>query len=267
MKKVGILFLGICALLLVFCSSQGDGKDYVKSVLKQGILERAAANLKEEPVTVTAFIAERSAGDVHDFYSEGDYWWPDTLNPDGPYIRRDGQTNPDNFVAHRHAMIRFSSIVANLTSAYLLEQEQKYVDAVLEHVRAWFVNKATRMNPNLQYAQAIKGIATGRGIGIIDTIHLMEVAQSLYRLEKLGLLSEDDIKSTKRWFADYLNWMFTHQYGIDEMNAKNNHGTCWVMQAAVFARYVGDKEMLDYCKKRYKEVLCPTRCPKTAVSP
>ena len=112
MKNVGILFLGICALLLVFCSSQGDGKDYVKSVLKQGILERAAANLKEEPVTVTAFIAERSAGDVHDFYSEGDYWWPDTLNPDGPYIRRDGQTNPDNFVAHRHAMIRFSSIVA-----------------------------------------------------------------------------------------------------------------------------------------------------------
>ena len=196
---------------------------------------------------------------MHDFYSEGDYWWPDTLNPDGPYVRRDGQTNPDNFVAHRHAMIRFSSIVANLTSAYLLEQEQKYVDAVLRHVRAWFVDEETRMNPDLQYAQAIKGIATGRGIGIIDTIHLMEVAQSLYRLEKLGLLSEDDIKSTKQWFADYLDWMSTHRYGIDEMNAKNNHGTCWVMQAAVFARYVGDKEMLDYCKKRYKEVLLPNQ--------
>lgn len=259
MKKIGITFLGICALLFVSCSSQEGGKAYVKSVLKQGILERAAANLKEEPVTVTAFIAERSAGDVHDFYSEGDYWWPDTLNPDGPYVRRDGQTNPDNFVAHRHAMIRFSSIVANLTSAYLLEQEQKYVDAVLRHVRAWFVNESTRMNPDLQYAQAIKGIATGRGIGIIDTIHLMEVAQSLYRLEKLGLLSEDDIKSTKQWFADYLDWMSTHRYGIDEMNAKNNHGTCWVMQAAVFARYVGDKEMLDYCKKRYKEVLLPNQ--------
>lgn len=259
MKKVGIIFLGICALLFVSCSSQEGGKAYVKSVLKQGILERAAANLKEEPVTVTAFIAERSAGDVHDFYSEGDYWWPDTLNPDGPYVRRDGQTNPDNFVAHRHAMIRFSSIVANLTSAYLLEQEQKYVDAVLRHVRAWFVDEETRMNPDLQYAQAIKGIATGRGIGIIDTIHLMEVAQSLYRLEKLGLLSEGDIKSTKQWFADYLDWMSTHRYGIDEMNAKNNHGTCWVMQAAVFARYVGDKEMLDFCKKRYKEVLLPNQ--------
>ena len=207
-----MLFLGICSFLAISCTSDKDGKDFVKCVLKQGILERAAMNIKEEPVTVTAFIAERSAGDIHDFY-------------------------PDNFVAHRHAMIRFSSIVGNLTSAYLLTQDKEYVDVILAHVRAWFVNESTKMNPNLQYAQAIKGIATGRGIGIIDTVHLMEVAQSLWQLEKLGVLSKDDIKSTKQWFADYLKWMFTHQYGIDEMNAKNNHGTCWVMQAAVFARY------------------------------
>ena len=106
-----MLFLGICSFLAISCTSDKDGKDFVKCVLKQGILERAAMNIKEEPVTVTAFIAERSAGDIHDFYSEGDYWWPDTLNPDGPYVRRDGETNPDNFVAHRHAMIRFSSIL------------------------------------------------------------------------------------------------------------------------------------------------------------
>lgn len=116
------------------------------------------------------------------------------------------------FVAHRHAMIRFSSIVGNLTSAYLLTQDKEYVDVILGvHVRAWFVNESTKMNPNLQYAQAIKGIATGRGIGIIDTVHLMEVAQSLWQLEKLGVLSKDDIKPTKQWFADYLKWMFTHQ--------------------------------------------------------
>ena len=234
-----MLFLGICSFLAISCTSDKDGKDFVKCVLKQGILERAAMNIKEEPVTVTAFIAERSAGDIHDFYSEGDYWWPDTLNPDGPYVRRDGETNPDNFVAHRHAMIRFSSIVGNLTSAYLLTQDKEYVDAILAHVRAWFVNESTKMNPNLQYAQAIKGIATGRGIGIIDTVHLMEVAQSLWQLEKLGVLSKDDIKSTKQWFADYLKWMFTHQYGIDEMNAKNNHGTCWVMQPLLFYSIFG----------------------------
>ena len=143
-----MLFLGICSFLAISCTSDKDGKDFVKCVLKQGILERAAMNIKEEPVTVTAFIAERSAGDIHDFYSEGDYWWPDTLNPDGPYVRRDGETNPDNFVAHRHAMIRFSSIVGNLTSAYLLTQDKEYVDVILAHVRAWFVNESTKMNPN-----------------------------------------------------------------------------------------------------------------------
>lgn len=241
----------------VACTSPKGDKEYVEEVLKPGILERAALNLQEEPVTITSYIAGRSAGDIHDFYSEGDYWWPDSLNPEGPYVRRDGETNPDNFVAHRHAMIRFSAIVGNLTSAYLLTKEQKYVEAVLKHVRAWFIDEETWMRPSLQYAQAIKGIVTGRGIGIIDTVHLMEVAQSLFRLEQAGALSREDIEDSKKWFSDYLEWMSTHPYGIDEMNAKNNHGTCWVMQAAVFARYVGDEEMQQFCSNRFKEVLLP----------
>ena len=253
-----IIFISILCVFFS-CTSQKNDKEYVEDVLKRGILERATLNIQEEPVTITSFIAERSAGDVHDFYSEGDYWWPDSLNLDGPYIRRDGETNPDNFVAHRHAMIRFSSIVGNLTSAYLLTKDKKYVEAVMKHVRAWFINEETLMRPSLQYAQAIKGIATGRGIGIIDTVHLMEVAQSLLQLEKAGVLSEEDINGSKKWFSDYLKWMSTHPYGIDEMNAKNNHGTCWVMQAAVFARYVDNKDMIRFCSDRYKEVLLPNQ--------
>ncbi|RGM47412.1 MULTISPECIES: alginate lyase family protein [Bacteroides] len=253
-----IIFISVLCVFFS-CTSQKNDKEYVEDVLKRGILERATLNIQEEPVTITSFIAERSAGDVHDFYSEGDYWWPDSLNLDGPYIRRDGETNPDNFVAHRHAMIRFSSIVGNLTSAYLLTKDKKYVEAVMKHVRAWFINEETLMRPSLQYAQAIKGIATGRGIGIIDTVHLMEVAQSLLQLEKAGVLSEEDINGSKKWFSDYLKWMSTHPYGIDEMNAKNNHGTCWVMQAAVFARYVDNKDMIRFCSDRYKEVLLPNQ--------
>ncbi len=239
------------------CTSKKDNKEYVAEILRYGILEQAALNLQEKPVTITSFIAERSAGDNHDFYSEGDYWWPDSLNPEGPYIRLDGQTNPENFVAHRHAMIRFSSIVGNLTSAYLLTKDKKYADAVMQHVRAWFEDKETFMRPNLQYAQAIKGVATGRGIGIIDTVHLMEVAQSLRKLEEANAISGEDINGSKKWFTDYLEWISTHPYGIDEMNAKNNHGTCWVMQAAVFARYVDDANMIKLCGNRYKEILLP----------
>lgn len=149
-------------------------------------IQRADAALHEEPVTVTATRATRSAGGIHDFYSEGDYWWPNPEAPDGPYIRRDGETNPENFTAHRQAMIRMSQLVGDLTSAWILTGKQVYSDAAMQHIRAWFVNPDTQMNPNLLYAQAIKGVVTGRGIGIIDTIHLIEVVQSLRLMEAKG---------------------------------------------------------------------------------
>ncbi|NLC85437.1 MAG: alginate lyase family protein [Bacteroidales bacterium] len=237
------------------CTTKDQISKIIEDELKDEILKSAEINIKDHPVTVTAFRSERSAGGIHDFYSEGDYWWPDIINPNGPYIQRDGQSNPDNFVAHRHAMIRFSTLVGNLTSAYLLTKDIKYIDAALVHIRAWLVDEETKMNPNLLYAQAIKGITTGRGIGIIDTIHLIEVVQSLIQMEKLGLLSEEDKEGTKRWFTEYLTWLTTHPNGIKEMNALNNHGTCWVMQAAIFAKYTDNKEVLEFCSNRYKTVL------------
>lgn len=255
-KYIVITFLCI-TYFLCSCNSKTYDRSEIEETLRKSIIEKAEKNIYEKPITVTSYIAKRSAGDIHDFYSEGDYWWPDPSNPDGPYIRKDGQSNPDNFTCHRKAMIRFSQIVGNLTSAYLLTREKKYSDAALKHVRAWFINPQTYMAPCLLYAQAIKGVTTGRGIGIIDTIHLIEVAQSLFRLEKAGALPEEDILGTKKWFSKYLKWMSSHPYGIDEMNAKNNHGTCWVMQASVFARYTGNLSIMNLCRERYKTILLP----------
>lgn len=212
-------------ILLLFCQCKRDHslKEEVTDLLRTEIVIRGDKALAEEPVTITAYRAERSAGGIHDFYSEGDYWWPNPINPDSAYIRRDGQTNPDNFVAHRHAMIRFSSLVGDLTSAWLVTKDEKYIRQAVKHIRAWFIAPETRMNPDLQYAQAIKGIVTGRGIGIIDTIHLLEVVQSLIRMEEAGVLAVEDVAGSRAWFSDYLKWLTTHPYGVDEMNAKNNH--------------------------------------------
>jgi hypothetical protein len=229
------------------------------ATLRQSVLKEAAWALQQQPVTITAERCLRSAGGVHDFYSEGDYWWPDPKNPDGPYIQRDGLTNPQNFVAHRQAMIRFSRIVGALASAYKITHDKKYVQHALLHLRAWFINSETLMNPNLQYAQAIKGVATGRGIGIIDTIQLMEVVQGIEAMQGSGIISEKDLQDIKNWFSQYLTWLTTHPYGKDEMNAKNNHGTCWVMQTACFARFTQNKELLNFCSNRYKEVLLPAQ--------
>jgi len=221
------------------------------------IIERATASLDSLPVTVTAEVCERSAGSLNDFYSEGDYWWPDPDNPEGPYIRRDGETNPDNFTFHRLAMIRLSQIVGMQTSAYLLTGEQKFADGVAKHLDAWFVNPDTRMNPSMNYAQAIKGRVTGRGIGIIDAIHLIEVARSVELLSKNSVLPERIRVGTIAWFNDFVTWLTTHPYGIDEMNTKNNHATCWVMQVGAFARLTDNAEVMELCRKRFKEVLLP----------
>ena len=40
-------------------------------------------------------------------------------------------------------------------------------------------------------------------------------------------------------------------------NKGSNHGTCWVMQAAQFAKYTGNREVLDFCRERYQTVLLP----------
>ena len=223
------------------------------------VLKAAKQYLSEKPITITASHSSRSAGGVHDFFSEGDYWWPDPQNPNGPYIQRDGMSNPDNFVEHRRALMRLSVQMPALVAAWKLTKDARYAKHAALHLRAWFIDEATRMNPNLQYAQAIHGRFTGRGTGIIDTIHLVEVARTIEVLEASGALSEGETSGIKRWFTDYLTWMTTTKNGIDERDAKNNHGTCWVMQVAAFAHLTGDQKLLDYCRDRFRTVLLPNQ--------
>ena len=223
------------------------------------VLKAARRYLSERPVTVTASHSPRSAGGLHDFFSEGDYWWPDSSRPGGPYVQRDGMTNPDNFVGHRRALMRLSVQTAALAAAWRLTKDERYARHVAGHLRAWFLDSSTLMNPHLEYAQAIQGRTKGRGIGIIDTIHLVEVARAAEVLEKSGALTPAELTGVKRWFADYLQWMTTSKNGVEEREAKNNHGTCWVMQVAAFAHLTENRELLDYCRTRFKTVLLPNQ--------
>jgi len=223
------------------------------------ILKAANRYLTEEPITITASRSSRSAGGLHDFFSEGDYWWPDPQNLEGPYIQRDGMTNPGNFTDHRRYLMRFSVQAPALTAAWKVTRDSRYAKHAVRHLRAWFLDSATRMNPNLQYAQAIHGRFTGRGTGIIDTIHLVEVARAVEVLESSEALTQAENKAIKQWFSDYLDWLTTSKNGIEERDAKNNHGTCWVMQVAEFAKLTGNQELMAYCRDRFKTLLVPNQ--------
>jgi hypothetical protein len=224
---------------------------------RRPIIRAANACLHEPPRTITAFPCKRDPGGIHEYYSEGTYWWPNPKNPKGPYIRRDGYTNPNNFRAHKKALGTFSSHVSALTAAWMLTHQQRYAAAAIANLRAWFVTPATMMAPNLQYSQAIPGICTGRGIGIIDTVRLVPVARSAEMLERGGALHGREKKAVNQWFAAYLNWMITSRHGRAEMRAKNNHGTFWTLQAAIYAKLIGDKPELVRLRRRFKTVLLP----------
>lgn len=232
------------------------GKE-TKAFLKKQVLAEASWALEQAPVTITSESSARSAGDKHDFFSEADYFWPDPANPSGPYINRDGMTNPANFIAHRKAMIRFSRIIGALAAAYKITGNDRYVRHAVLHLKAWFIDTATLMNPNLQYAQAVKGLFTGRNYGIIDTIHLMEVAQGVLVMQYSKAMDRVTNSIIKQWFASYIYWLTTSKPGIAEKNVKNNHSTCWAMQVASFAKLCGNESLMDSCRKMYKTILLP----------
>lgn len=257
MKNKSLFTLILFGLCCFACQSPSSNSVEAETVffINNQIIEEANSYLSKEPVTVTAAICERSAGTPHDFYSEGDYWWPNPDDPDGPYIRKDGQTNPDNFVAHRWAMRDLSRWVASLTAAYKITKDKKYAAKALEHLQAWFIHADTKMSPHLLYGQAIKGRVTGRGIGIIDTIHLIEVAKSIQVLKAMNYLPSADYEGLKTWFHDFGTWLTGHPYGIYERDHGNNHSTWWAAQVAAFADLTGREDWMELCRKQYKKLL------------
>ncbi|MDT8389753.1 MAG: alginate lyase family protein [Lentisphaeria bacterium] len=218
------------------------------------ILAKAERYLNEAPRTVTSDSCDKSAGGPHDFFSQGDYWWPDPQNPGGPYISCDGETNPENFIEHRKSMIRFADIIGTLASAYLLTGNDMYASQAVAHLTAWFIDESTKMNPHLLYGQMVVGRCSGRSIGIIDTIHLAEVARGAKLLSASPAFSPDDQVGVKAWFRQYLTWINTHEYGITEKHHPNNHGVCWSLQAAAFADYLDEHDRLAWIRDQFKSV-------------
>ncbi|MBS1815353.1 MAG: alginate lyase family protein [Acidobacteria bacterium] len=228
---------------------------------RKRILSAAARYLKEPVRTITAFPSERNPGGLHDFFSESDYFWPNPANPNGPYKERDGVTNPDNFLGHRKAMIALSVQMPALTAAWLLTKDVRYSRKAVQHLLAWFVHPATRMNPNLEYAQGVRNGVTGRSYGIIDTLHLVEVARAASVLGPDGC-HHDTFAAIQDWFREYVHWMRTSAKGIKERDATNNHATCWGLQVAEFARLVKDDDALAEVRGIFAEKLVPQMAPE-----
>lgn len=210
----------------------------------------------QPPLSVTFSKSPAVSGDPHDYYSEGPYWWPDPQNPDGPYIRRDGERNPARFTAHVQAKNTLVDTVGVLANAGVFLGEARYFDKAEELLRVFFVDEATRMNPNLNHAQAIRGHCAGRGIGIIDTAGFIGVAHAVNLMEVCGGRRLDGVKA---WFKEYLHWLNTSKNGLEEKHYHNNHANWWNAQAATFSALVGDEALLQECFDRFAQHIMPTQ--------
>ncbi len=223
---------------------------------REWVLQKAQEALLAPVLHITDAQSDRSAGGIHDYYSNGDYWWPNPDTPDGlPYVQRDGETNPDNFNEHRIIMRQMRTNVVYLTSAYVLEGDELCAARAVRHLKEFFLDEETYMAPHLSYAQAILGRCEGRGIGIIDTLHLVDVVFAIEKLKSSKAMKPEIYAGLQKWFARYLGWMLTDENGIQEMNQDNNHSVCFFVQAAAFARFADNERIADFCRDYFKKEL------------
>jgi hypothetical protein len=241
-------------------ASTNDLAVTVAKIDRARILRLATRAMEMRPPAITDHIATNSAGGLHDYFSQADYDWPNPTNKTGrPYIGRDGESNPNVFTYHRMAMRNMKDAVAALAAAYALTGDNKYPQKAAEFIRVFFLDPKTRMNPDLKYAQAVLGSSTGEPYGIIDTLHLAELAVAVPFLEKSPAFPPDVDEGLKQWFTDYGHWIMTSKPGINEMDNANNHSIACFVQLAAFAKYTGDQKALEMCRDRFKDVLFPNQ--------
>ncbi|MBC8153296.1 MAG: alginate lyase family protein [Bacteroidetes bacterium] len=250
-------FLLDAALLKANKDRIQQGNESLKTA-KQTLLAAADKALAEPAHSVVEKSKTPSSGDKHDYMSVGPYWWPDLTKATGlPYIRKDGQINPERSAIQDEMYLKnLCANVQTLALAYYFSDDEKYARRATELLRVWFLNPQTRMNPNLNFGQAIPGITEGRGIGLIDTRNLANLVDAVQLLRPSKAWPQTDQVALQGWFRQFLTWMLTSPIGKDEEDEHNNHGTYYDFQTVAFALFLDDKPLAKQMieQKTYRRI-------------
>jgi hypothetical protein len=203
------------------------------------------------------------SGDKHDYMSQAPYWWADTTKPDGlPYIRRDGERNPEYYdLSDSEEMDYIINDTEILALAFYFTKDERYAAHAARLLKTWFLDPETLQNPNLNFGQGIPGINTGRGIGIIETRSFPRLIDATILLQESKNWSKENHQSLKKWFAAYLSWLTESPLGKDEADEHNNHGTYYDVQIMAYALFTDQPELakkqIEVAKSRIQSQMKP----------
>jgi Alginate lyase len=244
-----------------------DEADPVRSAIarKEAWTLEAAQRLRRDadrrmtlgPWSVTTDRPSGLALDVHDYYSEAPYYWPNPDDPTGPYILRDGHLNPERFSANRSSFTLMCDTVFSLGTAAYLFDDPRYAQRAARVINTWFLNPRTRMNPNLEYAGAIRGLNIGRPAGILDGRIFIRAIQGMEFLSRTGNWDMKDQEGVRRWFQEYLQWLTQSKYGLEEKTSGNNHASWWTAQVAAVATFVQNGTAAKMAFSYYRDRIFP----------
>lgn len=209
------------------------------------LVRDAEKALDIDPVSVTEKDKTPPSGDKRDYMSLSRYWWPDPTKPDGlPYIRRDGETNPETeSYTDPKEFGTMVSAVSTLGFAYFFTGTETYARHAAKLIRTWFLDPEKGMNPNLQYAQAVPGRSEGRGAGVLDGRHTALVIDAAGMIRSSKSWTAEDDAGLRAWFGRYVTWLTESENGKDESDAPNNHGTWYDVHVVPAAMYAGKTDV------------------------
>jgi len=126
-----------------------------------------------------------------------------------------------------------------------------------EVVRVWFLRSATRMNPHLEYGQAVRGRNTGPGAGIIDKRDLIYAVEEIRLLESRQEFMAAEREGLRDWFRQYARWLTTSKIGLAEKNSGDNYANWWSAQVVAYVRYCGEEPMRRMVYAHFRNTLVP----------
>lgn len=232
-------------------SAMHEGDEYFKPAFDK-LMEDAEIAMEEGPFSVTYKNLVPPSGSKHDYMSMGPYWWPDPKKEDGlPYIRRDGEVNPERNKTDSPQLSGLVNNVRILSLAWYFSGKNEYAEKAASLTRVWFLDEDTKMNPHLEYAQAIPGRTPGRFIGVIDAAKLHTLVDAIALLEISDILTTNEETEIQLWFKKYLRWLVESEHGKNEDAYKNNHSVAYDVQSSGIAYFVED---YDFVARKAREI-------------